>query len=180
MTVMAPAAGKEKRARFVDDLRHLIRESSGMVFMDCQGLDSVETFGLRKAVGPTRAKLVVVKNRLMRIACEQEHVSECSTWLKFNTAIAFVPDDPIPAVKVLARYATEHEKLKLKGALIEGRPLDQEGLKTLAALPGRLELLTMVAMQMKASLVRAARSFSGVYVKLARLLKEAAKKAPQS
>ena len=116
----------------------------------------------------------------MRIACEQEHVSECSTWLKFNTAIDFVPEDPIPAVKVLARYATEHEKLKLKGALIEGRPLDLEGLKTLAALPDRLELLSMVATQMKASLVRAARSFSGVYVKLARLLKEAAKKAPKS
>lgn len=179
MAVMA-SAGKEKRARFVDELRQLIRESSGMVFMDCQRLDSVETFGLRKAVGPTRAKLKVVKNRLMRIACEQEHVSECSTWLKFNTAIAFVTEDPMPAVKVIARYATEHENLKLKGAFIEGRPLELEGLKTLAALPGRPELLTMVATQMKAPLVRAARSFGGMYVKLALLLKEAAKKAPQS
>ncbi len=177
METAATTKGRMRRSEFVDDLCEMIRGSSGMVFMDCQALDSVETSDLRKMVRPTQTKLRVVKNRLMRIACGREKVSGCDEWLKFNTAVAFMGEDPLPAVKVIAGYAKDHEKLKLKGALIDGRPLGLDELKQLAALPGKREMLGMAANVMKAPLTRAARTFSGIYVKMALLLKEAAKKA---
>ena len=181
-TAAAPenvTAGRASRAGFVDELRRMIRESSGMVFMDCQSLDSTETSQLRKAVRPTQVRLKVVKNRLMRIACEREKVPGCEGWLKFNTAVAFMGEDPLVAVKAIAGYAKDHGKLKVKGALIDGRPLEMEEFGRLAALPGRNEMLRMVAGMMKAPFSRAARDFGSVFVKMALLLKEAAKKAKE-
>lgn len=180
MMAVNGSPGHVERVHHVDELRELIRGSSGMVFLDCQALDSAETSELRKAMRPALGRLKVVKNRLMRIACEQENVTGCEAWLKFNTAVAFVGEDSLLAVKAIQRYASAHERLKLKGAFMDGRLLTLDSLKALAALPGRLELLTMMAMTMKAALTRAVRSFSGVYVKLALLLKEAARKTPSA
>ena len=151
-----------------------------MVFLDAQRLDSTETTELRKAIRPTAASLKVVKNRLMKLACEAEQVPGCGDWLKMNTAVAFLADDPVAGLKALTTFASEHEKLSLKGGLLDRRPLDVAELKALAALPGRRELLTMAAGTMKAPFSRAARDFTSMLTKLALLMKEAAKKAPKA
>lgn len=174
------SAGKVERAAAITELRGMIKGASALVFMDTKGLDSVETFELRKAMRPTSSRLKVVKNRLMKIACREEKVEGADGWLKDNTAVAFVSDDAVAAVKALTTYAGEHDKLKLKGGMVDGKPIDVSGLKALALLPGRRELLTMMATTMKSPLARGARDFKAVFQKMAVLLAEAAKKAPQS
>ena len=172
--------GRVRRAAAIEGLRERIRGASGMVFVDVQKLDSTETTELRKAIRPTAANLKVVKNRLMKLACEQEQVPGCGDWLKQNTAVAFLGDDPVAGIKVLTKFAGEHDKMALKGGLLDKRPIALADLKALAALPGRRELLGMAAVMMKAPLARGARDFEGLLVKLALLMKEAAKKAPQA
>ena len=63
---------RAERAKMVGELKDLIRSSSGMVFMDYRGLDSVGMYELRKAMRPTGVRFRVVKNTLMRLACEEE------------------------------------------------------------------------------------------------------------
>ena len=121
----------------------------------------------------------MVKNRLMRIACDEEKVEGCAPWLKTSTVVAFAAEDAVAALKALSAYSVEHEKLKFKGGVIDGKAVDPAGLKALAALPGRTELLTMIAVTMKAPLTRGARDFKAVITKMAVVLKEAAKKAPK-
>jgi len=169
---------KAQRAAQIEELRGLIRASSGMVFMDTLGLDSVETFALRKSLRPTGTRLKVVKNRLMRKACEGEGADGCLGWLTQTTAIAFASDDVVSTIKALAAYAAEHEKVKFKGGMVEGRAVPPADLKALAALPGRRELLTQVAVGMKAVLQRGARDFKGVYVKMTVAARAAAAKLP--
>jgi len=171
--------GKEERLKFVRELQRMIADSSGMVFIGMKGLNSAETYGLRRSLRPSGAKLKMVKNRLMRIALKGANVAGCDEWLKLDTAVIFLASEPLAAVKAVAACAEEVEKLKLKGALVEGRPVDGPGLKELARLPGRHELLTMAATRMKAPLARAAMSFSGVIRKLAVAMREAAKKAKE-
>jgi large subunit ribosomal protein L10 len=163
----------------VEDLRGLIRGSKGMIFLNDGGLDSVETTELRKRMRLSQSRLRTVKNRLMKIACDEEKVEGCTPWLKTNTMVAFASEDAVAALKELNAYSVEHEKLKFKGGVIEGKPVDPAGLKALASLPGRRDLLTMVATGMKGPLSKAARDFKAVYTKMALLLKEASKKAPK-
>jgi large subunit ribosomal protein L10 len=172
--------GRTERATAVAELRDLIRGAGGLVFMNAQALDSVETHELRKAIRPTGARLKVVKNRLMKIACKEEAVDGCGDWLVQNTAVAFLGADPVAAIKAVSTFAGEHDKLKVKGGWMDRKPLQQGDLKALASLPGRRELLTMTAVIMKAPLARGARDFKEVLAKLARAMHAAAKKAPQA
>ena len=176
----AITAGRTERAAAVEELAGLIRGAQGLVFMNAQSLNSVDTFALRVAMRPTGARLKVVKNRLMRIACEREGVAGCDGLLRQNTAVAFLGDDPIAAIKALSGFAGEHDKLALKGGWMDRKALDLAELKSLATLPGRADLLTKAAVVMKAPFSRAARDFQSVYVKMALLLRAAAKKAPQA
>lgn len=171
-------AGRARRAQSVNGLRERIRGAGGLVFLNAQKLNAAETTNLRKAVRGGEATLTVVKNRLMRIACQAESIPDLKDWLKQNTAVAFLGTDPVAGVKALDGFAAEHDKLIVKGGLIEGRPVAAAELKALAALPGRFELLTKTAVVMKAPLTRGARSMKGVFVKMLVVLKEAAKKAP--
>ncbi len=180
MATAGLSAGKTERAAAITELRGMIKGASALVFMDTKGLDSVETFELRKAMRPTSSRLKVVKNRLMKIACREEKVQGADGWLKDNTAVAFVADDAVAALKALTTYAGEHEKLKLKGGLMDGKVLELAELKALATLPSRRELLAKAAVTLKAPLARGARDFKSVFQKMAILLAEAAKKAPQS
>ncbi len=168
--------GKALREKRVAELRELIRGSQGMVFVSTVGLDSAETFELRKAMRPVKARLKVVKNRLLKVAAAQEQVALAEEWLHNNTTVAFMGDDSVGTVKVLAEYAGAHENLKLKGALVDGRAIGLDGLKVLATIPGRREMHSLVARGMKAPLTRAARDFGGILSKFASLLREAAKK----
>jgi large subunit ribosomal protein L10 len=173
------APGRQERRKMVEDLRGLIRGSKGMIFLNDGGLDSIETTELRKRMRGAQSRLRMVKNRLMKIACDEEKVEGCSPWLKANTVVAFATDDAVAALKALSAYSVEHEKLKFKGGVIEGKAVGPDGLRALAALPGRHDLLTMVAYGMKGPMTKAARDFKAVYTKMALLLKEAAKKAPK-
>lgn len=174
------SSGKAKRAEMIKGLRERIKESTGMVFVDMQKLDSAETTDLRKAIRPSAASLKVVKNRLMKLACEKEQVPDCGGWLKQNTAVAFLGGDPIAGLKALTTFAADHDKLSIKGGLLEKQTLDLAAIQALAALPGRRELLAMTAGTMKGPLVRAARDFQSLIVKMVLLMKEAAKKAPKA
>jgi len=170
--------GRGERAEAVKELRGLIRGAGGLVFMNAQALDSVETYELRKAMRPTGATLKVVKNRLMKIACQEEAVDGCGDWLVQNTAVAFLGADPVAAIKAVSTFAGEHDKLKVKGGWLDKKPLELGDLKALATLPGRAELLTRAAVAMKGPLTRGARDFKEVLAKLARAMKAAAAKAP--
>jgi large subunit ribosomal protein L10 len=173
------SAGRAKRAAAVEILCGRIRGASGLVFLNAQALNAAETSALRAAMRPTEASLVVVKNRLMKIACARESVTDCDAWLRQNTAVAFLGPDAVAAVKALSTFAAEHDKLVIKGGVIDGKPVGPADLKALAALPGRRDLLTMTAAGLKAPLARAARDFRAVLTKLVLLVAEAAKKAPK-
>lgn len=172
-------AGRAQRAAAVAELRGLIRGAGGLVFMNAQSLDSVETSDLRKAMRPMGARLKVVKNRLMKIACQEEAVAGCGDWLVQNTAVAFLGSDPVAAIKAVSTFAGAHDKLNIKGGWMDKKPLQLADLKALATLPGRVELLTRAAVVMKAPLTRGARDFKAVLQKLAIAMSAAAKKAPQ-
>ncbi len=53
------------------------------------------------------------------------------------SAIAFCKGDPAAVAKKLSDLARETRILRLKGAVVEGQTLDEEGVKRLATLPSR-------------------------------------------
>jgi len=52
--------------------------------------------------------------------------------------------DPVGAAKVLTDFAKEFEKPSIKVGLVEGKPITQAQVKSLAALPSRTQLLAQL------------------------------------
>jgi large subunit ribosomal protein L10 len=52
--------------------------------------------------------------------------------------------DPVAPAKILNEYAKKFDKLELKVGVVEGRIVDVDGIKALAELPSREELIARV------------------------------------
>jgi len=169
------AGPKGVRLAMIGELQETIRKSSGMIFVDYRGLDSVGMYELRKSLRPTGVRFKIVKNTLMRLACEREKVTGVDEWLVFNTAVAFTGEDPVSVLKILNDFTKSNEHVKLKGGVIDGSPVGLSDLKALAALPNRTEMLTRAAGTMKGLLSRGARDFSWLLTRLAMDMRARAK-----
>jgi len=172
---ISPSAAK--RTGVVEGMRRMISESSGMVLIDYLGLTSLEMYELRKVLRASQSTMRVVKNTLMKIACEREKIDAGDNWFKMNTAVAFLGPDPLAGIKSIIAYAKGHDRLKVKGGFLERQVMDQKGIRSLAALPGKREMLTKMAVVMKSPLTRAARGMKFLFSRLVLDLREASKKA---
>ena len=84
----------------------------------------------------------MVKNSLLIIASEDTDVALIKENFKGPNAVALSYDDPVAPAKVLTEFADEHNELKIKIGVMNGKVLDLNAIKTLSALPSREVLLS--------------------------------------
>ncbi len=129
----------------VDLLTDRLSASEGLVLADFQGLTVEEVSDLR---GKCREKGVffrVVKNRLARRAASTGEYPGLEDMLKGPTGIAFGMESPVDPAKVLVEFAKDNEKLNIKGGFLDGVILTPAEVEALSKIPGRMELLSMIA-----------------------------------
>ena len=95
----------------------------------------------------------VIKNTLARLAVKRERCEEeLLAYLRGPTAAAFSYQDPLAGVRILTNFAKEHESLKIKVGIVEGRLIERERLEELARLPSYEGLLSHVSFMIKSPL----------------------------
>ena len=98
---------------------------------------------LRKQMKHAGASVKVAKNRLAKIALDGTDVATIAPLLKGPTLIAY-SDDPVAAPKVAVAFAKDHDKFVILGGAMGDTVLDQAGVKTVAAMPSREELIASI------------------------------------
>ena len=71
-----------------------------------------------------------------------------------TTAVAFSGGDPVALAKVLTTFAKATPALTIKGALVQGRPIQAGQVGELASLPGKPELYAKLLFVMQAPMVQ--------------------------
>ena len=66
------------------------------------------------------------------------------------TAIAFSEDDPVAPAKILTEAIRKYRKIEFKTGVVDGKVIDVDGIKALADLPSREELLAKLLGSMNA------------------------------
>jgi large subunit ribosomal protein L10 len=128
---------KSQKAEIIAVLEEEIRASSALIVADYRGLSVGAITSVRTGLRPLDATFRVSKNTLARIAAERAGNDGLIAMLTGPTAIAFCKGDPAAVAKKLSDLARETRILRLKGAVVEGQTLDEEGVKRLATLPSR-------------------------------------------
>ena len=142
----------------VELLTDRLGESQGLVLADFQGLTVEEVSELR---GKCREKGVffrVVKNRLAKRAASTGDFAGLEDMLTGPTGIAFGMESAVDPAKVLVDFAKDNEKLNIKGGFLDGVVLTPAEVEALSKIPGREELLSMIARTFQAP----AQNFVGV------------------
>jgi large subunit ribosomal protein L10 len=129
---------KKDKERIVTELAERLRTADSLIVTDYRGLSVTEIDDLRTKLLEHGVRYTVVKNTLTKIAAEQAGASELVELLDGPTAIAFLESeaDPAAAAKVLNEVANVGRVLVIRGGVLQGKPMSEGDVKSLASLPG--------------------------------------------
>ncbi len=141
---------RPEKVAVVQEIQERISQSQGAVLADYRGLDAGQMTELRKELREAGVEFKVLKNTLTILAAQELEMNDLIPLLNGPTAIAFGYDDPVAPAKILSEFAKKSKVLEIKGGILEGKVLDPEGVMSLADLPSREVLLSMVLRGMQA------------------------------
>ena len=132
----------ELKAPVVAEISEAIKDAQSVVLVDYRGLTVEQDTALRKQLREAGINYKVYKNTLMKRAFEGTDFAQLDNLLDGPSAIAISKEDATAPIRVLNNVAKEAEALEFKGAVVEGTLYDIDGIKSLASIPSREELIS--------------------------------------
>ena len=128
---------KSDKERVVTELAERLKSTPTLFVADYRGLSVTEIDDLRTKLIEHGARFSVVKNTLTRRAAEAAGAEALLALLEGPTAIAFIEADGdlVAVAKALADSARTTKILQIRGGLLDGAPIGEEEIKSLATLP---------------------------------------------
>ena len=133
---------KTQKAEVVDQLQTAFANTTAVVICDYKGLTVSDLEELRGAAKAKDTSVQVVKNTLATIALKGAGMEGVE--IK-DTNIFVWSDDVISASKIAADFAKKNDKFVIKAGYLDGEAADTAKIEAFAKLPGREELLGMLA-----------------------------------
>ncbi|MEJ1990468.1 MAG: 50S ribosomal protein L10 [Maritimibacter sp.] len=140
---------RAQKEKLVDELGQIFESSGVVVVAHYEGLTVAEMQDLRGRMREAGGSVRVAKNKLAKIALEGKPAASIAEYLTGMTVLAY-SEDPVAAAKVMDKYSKDNEKLVILGGAMGGDALDQAGVKAVAAMPSREELIAQIVSQIGA------------------------------
>jgi len=128
----------------VAELNQIFTDSGVVVVSHYVGLSVAEMTAFRTSVREAGGAVRVAKNRLAKIALEGTPAAGMGDLLSGMTVIAY-SEDPVAAAKAVNEFAKSNDKLQVIGGAMGDNVLDPAGVKAVAAMPSREELIASIA-----------------------------------
>ena len=119
-----------------------VKNAQSVVIVDYRGLTVAQDTELRKQLREAGIIYKVCKNTMMKRAFEGTQFEGLAQYLEGPSAMAVSKDDATAAARILCKFAKDADKLEVKAGVVEGTVYDEAGVKALATIPSREELLS--------------------------------------
>lgn len=146
----------ELKQPVVQEITDLLNGAATAVVVDYRGLTVEQDTRLRKALREAGVTYKVYKNTMIRLATKGTEFEALDPDLEGPTALAVSKDDAT-AARVLFNFAKTADKLELKAGIVEGVYYDTNGIKAIAAIPSKEELLGRLLGSMQSPITNFAR-----------------------
>ena len=133
-------AAKEK---LVDELGQIFESSGVVVVAHYAGMTVKQMQDLRAKMREVGGSVRVAKNTLAKIALEGKPAAKMADLLTGMTVMSYT-EDPVAAAKVCDAYAKGNDKFVILGGAMGDTVLDQAGVKSVASMPSREELIAQI------------------------------------
>ncbi|BDW86743.1 MULTISPECIES: 50S ribosomal protein L10 [Roseicyclus] len=134
---------RAQKEKVVEELGQIFESSGVVVVAHYQGLTVAEMQDLRARVRDAGGAVRVAKNRLAKIALEGTDVAGIADLLTGMTVLAY-SEDPVAAAKAADEYAKANDKYVILGGAMGGTVLNADGVKAVAKMPSREELIASI------------------------------------
>lgn len=163
------ALNREEKAAVIAEVSAEVAKAQAIVVAEYRGLEVEKITVLRKRARESGVYLRVLKNTLARRAVAGTPFEQLSDRM-VGPLIYGLSADPVSAARVLNDFAKESDKLLLKGGALPNSVLDAAGVKALATMPSREELLATLLGTMQAPISQFVRTLNEVPGRFVRTL----------
>ena len=150
----------KQKESIVKEVSDLVSSNEATVVCEYRGLTVKQMSELRKILKKNNALALVYKNSLVARATEGK--PELGTYLAGPNLFVFCKDATNSSLKDLAKFAKKNEALVVKGGLVDGEVRDEKYIKTLASLPSKEGMLSMLLSVLQAPIRNLAYSIKEV------------------
>ena len=133
----------ESKKQVVAEISEKLKASVSSVVVEYRGLTVAEVTELRRELRKEGIEIKVYKNSYAQRAAADLGYEALNEALTGPNAIAFGNDAVAPS-RILAKFAKKHKALILKGALVDGKVVGVDTVTTLATLPNRDGMISMI------------------------------------
>jgi large subunit ribosomal protein L10 len=127
----------------VAELGQIFADSGVVVVAHYEGMSVAEMTDFRLRLKQAGGSVRVAKNKLAKIALQGTPGESIGNFLKGMTVLAY-SEDPVAAAKAVDEFTRTNKKLVVLGGAMGATPLDEAGVKAVAQMPSREELIASV------------------------------------
>lgn len=161
------ALNLEDKKAVVAEVSAQVAQAQSIVVAEYRGLEVVDITALRANARKNGVYLRVLKNTLVRRAVAGTPF-EGLTDQMVGPLIYGISTDPVAAAKLLNEFAKSNDKLIIKAGAMPNYVMDVAGVKALATMPSREELLSKLLGTMQAPIAQFVRTLNEVPTKFVR------------
>ena len=149
----------------VSKLAAEMKEAKIILLTDYRGINVTDVTNLRTDLRKVNAKYSVIKNNITRRALAECGIEGLDDKLVGPTAVIMSNEDYLEPAKAIYNFTKENDYYKIKGGVIEGKVMTTEEIITLAKLPSRDTLLSMLAGALLGNISKVAVALDQVRIK---------------
>ena len=129
----------------VSKLAEQMKEAKLILLTDYRGINVTDDTTLRRDLRNAGAKYTIIKNNITKRALAECGIEGLEEKLEGPTAVVMSSEDYLEPSKVIYKFSKDNEYYTIKGGVIDGKVMTSEEIITLAKLPSRETLLSMLA-----------------------------------
>ncbi|MBO6604936.1 MULTISPECIES: 50S ribosomal protein L10 [Rhodobacterales] len=134
---------RAQKEKVVEELGQIFESSGVVVVSHYEGLTVAQMQDLRAQMREAGGSVRVAKNRLAKIALEGTPAAGIADLMTGMTVLSY-SEDPVAAAKVADAYAKTNDKFVILGGSMGENLLDADGVKAVAKMPSREELIASI------------------------------------
>ena len=128
---------KTEKTALVEQLTSSFNRASIALVSEYRGMTAAESTEMRKRLRAVRGEMRVAKNTLVRRAIKGTKYEALDSNLGGQIGVILSYEDPVVLAKTFTSFGPLGDKLKLRGAVLDGKALSPEEVQALAKLPSR-------------------------------------------
>jgi len=159
-----------EKAETVAAVQRRLKAAKLAIVTEYRGLNVDQMTRLRREIRQASGEYQVIKNTLVKLALEGSPYADLERLLEGPNGWVFAYDDPVVLSKALIKFASENDKLAIKGAVFEGQFMDPAKVKVLSQMPSKPELQAKLLATIQAPATQLVRLIQEPGARVARLL----------